>query len=126
MRTEAVVILVFAVVFSGDAPRTLIARARALESAAQRNLDTVETGRQLFMNRCASCHGLDAKGVTAPSLQNIWGTGATDPQVFRIIRGGVQGTEMPSFVGSDDEIRAILVYLHSLPMEPDATRPANA
>src|SRR3954454_14761159 len=58
----------------------------------------VKTGRQLFAERCAACHNLDAanaRGVTGPDLDKI-GT-VTPPRVLSAIRiGGTGQLRMPA------------------------------
>ncbi|HXD75994.1 MAG TPA: c-type cytochrome, partial [Vicinamibacterales bacterium] len=75
----------------------------------------VANGRGLFQTRCADCHGIDAKGVHGPDLTVLFtANGATDDRVFRTIRSGVPGTEMPASNAPEAEIRAIIAYLHTL------------
>ena len=83
---------------------------------AQRDLDpaVVRTGAGLFRERCAECHGADAKGVAGHDLTRLWASGATDERVFQTIRAGVPNTLMPSSAAPDDELRALVAYLRSL------------
>src|SRR5580700_5948521 len=74
----------------------------------------VRTGGALFRERCAECHGSDAKGVTGHDLTRLWTSGATDERVFQTIRAGVPNTIMPSSSAPDDELRAVVSYLRSL------------
>jgi putative heme-binding domain-containing protein len=74
----------------------------------------VQLGMKLYRERCAECHGADAKGVARHDLTQLWASGATDAQVFGIIRAGVPNTIMPSSSAPDEELRAIVAYLHSL------------
>jgi putative heme-binding domain-containing protein len=84
--------------------------------AAQRDLDpaVVRTGAGLFRERCAECHGADAKGVVGHDLTQLWAAGATDERVFQTIRAGVPNTLMPSSTAPDDELRSLVAYLRSL------------
>jgi putative heme-binding domain-containing protein len=80
------------------------------------NADAVQAGMGLFRSRCADCHGMDARGVRGPDLTQVWTSGRTDAGLFRTLRRGVPGTEMPS-VGprtSDTEIWRILAYLKTI------------
>jgi putative heme-binding domain-containing protein len=90
--------------------------AQAPPPAGQRDLDPalVRTGSGLFRERCAECHGADAKGVAGHDLTQLWAAGATDERVFQIIRVGVPNTLMPSSAAPDDELRALVAYLRSL------------
>ncbi len=80
------------------------------------NPDAIQTGMGLFRSRCADCHGMDARGVRGPDLTQVWATGRTDGGLFRTVRRGVPGTEMPSagVRTTDDEIWKILAYLETL------------
>ena len=76
----------------------------------------IQIGMGLFRSRCADCHGMDARGVRGPDLTEVWASGRSDPGLFRTLRRGVPGTEMPS-VGPrtpDDEIWKILAYLKTI------------
>ena len=78
--------------------------------------DAIQAGIGMFRSRCADCHGMDARGVRGPDLTQVWASGRTDPGLFRTLRRGVPGTEMPS-VGprtSDDEIWKMLAYLKTI------------
>ena len=80
------------------------------------NADAIQSGMGLFRSRCADCHGMDARGVRGPDLTQVWASGRTDGGLFRTLRRGVPGTEMPS-VGPrtpDDEIWKILAYLKTI------------
>ena len=50
----------------------------------------------LFRARCADCHGMDARGVRGPDITQVWASGRTDEGLFKTIKGGVPGTEMPA------------------------------
>ena len=85
-----------------------IAQAPAQDAAA------VTMGAGLFRERCAECHGADAKGVAGHDLTGLWAAGATDDRVLQTLRTGVQNTIMPSSTASDAELRALVAYLRSL------------
>jgi len=74
----------------------------------------VSTGAALFGERCAVCHGGDARGAIGPSLVTLWASGATDERVLRTIRQGVPGSAMPPSMAPDDELRAIVAFLKTL------------
>ena len=82
----------------------------------------IQSGMGLFRSRCADCHGMDARGVRGPDLTQVWASGRSDGGLFRTLRRGVPGTEMPS-VGPrtpDDEVWKILAYLKTI-AAPTAT-----
>jgi cytochrome c oxidase cbb3-type subunit III len=106
IHTLAALVLAAAAVGAAQGPPP--DRTRAGEQAA------VQVGMKLFRERCAECHGADAKGVARHDLTRLWAAGATDAQVFAVIRSGVPNTIMPSSSAPDEEIRAIVSYLRSL------------
>src|SRR5262245_41993669 len=55
----------------------------------------ISNGGAMFRNRCAGCHGPDARGYLGPDLTGVWENGRTDDKIFDIVRRGVPGTEMP-------------------------------
>jgi putative heme-binding domain-containing protein len=83
---------------------------------AARDVDpaAVSRGAGLFRERCAECHGADAKGVAGHDLTRLWSAGATDARVLQTIRNGVPNTLMPSSTAPDEELRAMVAYLRSL------------
>jgi putative heme-binding domain-containing protein len=74
----------------------------------------VQAGAATFRERCAECHGSDAKGVAGHDLTRLWASGATDDRVFRTIRQGVPNTLMPSSSAPDADLRNLVGYLRSL------------
>lgn len=77
-----------------------------------------ETGRMLFRMSCGGCHGLHAKGGrSGPDLtRGSFSNGDTDADLFRVVSGGVAGTEMPGFRGNldDDDLWRIISYVQTL------------
>ncbi|HSH75126.1 MAG TPA: c-type cytochrome [Longimicrobiales bacterium] len=74
----------------------------------------IRAGGALFGNRCAECHGADAKGMNGPDLTVLWATDTRDERVFQTIRTGVSGSVMPSSSAPDQELWAIVAYLKSV------------
>lgn len=77
----------------------------------------IKAGMALFRNRCADCHGVDARGVRSPDLTQVWASGRTDDGLFQTIRNGVPNTEMPANPAprtSEQEIWQVLAYLRTL------------
>jgi putative heme-binding domain-containing protein len=74
----------------------------------------IQAGGALFRERCADCHGADAKGVSGPDLTRLWTTDASDERVFQTIRSGVPGSIMPSSAAPDAELWAIVAYLRNI------------
>ena len=91
------------------------------------NADAIKAGMGAYRVRCADCHGMDARGIRSPDITQVWASGRTDDALFRTIRNGVPGTEMPSFPAprtSDTDIWRILAYLKTLatPAPAEAAR----
>jgi len=74
----------------------------------------IRAGRALFANRCAECHGADARGLNGPDLTVLWSRPIRDERVFATIRNGVTGSVMPASSAPAQEIWAIVAYLESL------------
>lgn len=90
------------------------------------------TGKILFNNICATCHGTnaDGKGPTAPTLKDGWGLPAVpadlrqphlrcgdDPaDIFRILTTGLSGTPMVSFAQTltEDQRWDIIAYISTI------------
>jgi putative heme-binding domain-containing protein len=75
----------------------------------------IKSGMGLFRSRCADCHGMDARGVRAPDLTQVWASGRSDDGLFKTLKAGVPGTEMPANPRMfDQEAWQILAYLRTL------------
>jgi cytochrome c oxidase cbb3-type subunit III len=79
------------------------------------NEAAIKYGMGLFRSRCADCHGVDARGVRSPDLTQVWASGRTDDGLFKTIKYGVTGTEMPANPRMfDNEVWQVLAYLRTL------------
>ncbi len=73
-------------------------------------------GRRLYLGRCALCHGPTGDGgrgtnLAQPSLPRA----PDDEALYKIIRSGIAGTEMPDGHHlTDGEIRQLIVFVRSL------------
>ena len=86
----------------------------------------IRIGNALFANRCALCHGGDAKGSLGPDLTQRWARGASDESAFNIIRNGVPGSSMPPNGAPDNELWAIVAYLRSVSIMPPLVASGDA
>lgn len=102
--------MVMAAAFGATAQQPPASNPRAGDPKA------IDFGKNVYRGRCAVCHGIDAKGYRGSDLTSgDWVHGGTDGQIFKTIRGGVPGTEMPGNTSmSDDEIWSVVAYLRSL------------
>src|SRR5881296_2342920 len=91
------------------------AQAPPAKNPLEGNSDAIRGGMGLYRARCADCHGMDARGVRAPDITQVWATGRTDAGLFKTIKEGVPGTEMPANPRVQDlEAWQILAYLRTL------------
>ena len=74
----------------------------------------IQAGGALFRERCADCHGADAKGVRGPDLTRLWTTEGSDERAFQTMRSGVPGSIMPATSAPDEELWAIVAYLRNI------------
>jgi putative heme-binding domain-containing protein len=102
------------------------AQEPAKKNPLEGNADAIRSGMGIFRSRCADCHGMDARGIRAPDLTQVWAAGRTDEGLHGTVKTGVAGTEMPSFGPrmSDDDVWKTLAYLRTLaaPAPTDAPR----
>ena len=73
-------------------------------------------GKALYAEHCASCHGADGQGITAPSLGDpALLANATDAFLKYAIVNGRDGTPMVAFADQfeDAEINALVAFLRS-------------
>ena len=83
--------------------------------------DVIAAGRVVFDQTCQSCHAPGGTGDRGPALNTgVFGHGSEDGDLFRTIREGLAGTQMPPFRGlADDQIWQIVVYLRTLSRASD-------
>jgi alcohol dehydrogenase (cytochrome c) len=76
----------------------------------------IAAGKTLYAETCQSCHGGEARGDRGPALASGNFThGSEDTDLFRTIRAGVPGSQMPAFaLLPADNVWRIITYLRSL------------
>jgi putative heme-binding domain-containing protein len=89
----------------------------------------LEQGRRLFETHCATCHGPGGEGGKGPTLaQPSLPRTTDDATLLRIIREGINGTEMPRARMQRHEVALVAAYVKALgskPPEPVRGNPAN-
>jgi mono/diheme cytochrome c family protein len=92
------------------------ASARARQNPLAHRPDSVEAGRRLYSDHCASCHGIDARGSgRRPALVSPRIHEATDGDLAWLLENGNLRKGMPSWSKLPDERRwQIIAYLRSL------------
>jgi putative heme-binding domain-containing protein len=109
--TAAVALVIGGVIGGG----VLLAQDAAAKNPLEGNADAIRAGMGLFRARCADCHGMDGTGVRGPDITRVWVNGRTDDGLFKTVKGGVPGTEMPANPRIfDHEAWQILAYLRTL------------
>lgn len=96
--------------------------------------DTVamKQGRELFLTRCAGCHGVDGRGATpigtnvyprVPNLREKATQNLSDGQIHYIIENGVQLTGMPAMPGlrspAKEDSWALVSYIRGMRSNAD-------
>ena len=93
------------------------APARVTKNPLEGNRDAIRNGGAMFRNRCAGCHGPDARGYVGPDLTGLWASGVADDRIFDTVRRGVPGTDMPAADPErvpDREIWQVLAYVRTV------------
>ncbi len=87
----------------------------AVAACAQNPLSTpqdVEVGRRLFQTHCSYCHGSSGEGGRGPDLTTgQYRLGGSPEQLYRTIRYGIPGSEMPAVRASDDDVWRMAAFV---------------
>lgn len=87
----------------------------------------VQTGQKLFRAQCAGCHGPNGEGgrgavLAQPKLRHV----ADDEALFKTIRDGIKGTQMPAgYALTNREIWQVAGYVRSLGSASPESVPGN-
>src|ERR1035441_9090183 len=74
-----------------------------------------EQGRKLWSANCAVCHGPEGKGGRGSDLASgKFQHGGTDDDLYRAMRNGIPGTEMPGFPLTGVESMQLLAFMRAL------------
>ena len=102
----------------------------AQENAVPSTPKSVADGAKVFARSCASCHGRTGMGDGPASKQmnpkpsNLvdaeWTHGATDKEIFAVIRSGIPKSAMKGFASkmTEQEIWDVINYLRSIGSSP--------
>jgi len=95
-------------------------------AARARNPATLERGRQLYETHCASCHGPRGEGGKGPTLaQPTLSRGNDEASLLRVIREGVNGTEMPRAQMERQDVALVAAFVKSLGSLPRERVPGD-
>jgi len=75
----------------------------------------IQQGSVLFQTHCSYCHGVHGEGGRGADLTaGEYRMGGSDRDLFKTIRTGVPGSEMPAVRVSDDEVWRLVGYVTRL------------
>jgi putative heme-binding domain-containing protein len=84
-------------------------------SKMARDPEALKAGKALFAGACSACHGVNGEGGHGPNLTESHEVRrASDEDIFRSIRNGVAGTDMPPFKNPDAQIWQLIAFVRSL------------
>lgn len=124
MQRSTLIVAAISLLLASDAAA---ATGSIQASAFARDADAIKAGMRSFRGRCARCHGNDARGIQAPDLTTSASV-LDDAAMFRVIRFGVPGTEMPAggpTTMPDVEVWKIVAYLRTLAGSQDGPPRGN-
>jgi cytochrome c oxidase cbb3-type subunit III len=113
---------VLAILMAGG---TLAAQDKPVTNPFQPTPEVIQEGMAAFRANCAYCHGIDARGARGPDLTGVFAAGATEEGLFRLVRRGIPGTEMPPagvFLQEPDTWKT-LMYLRTLSVPASSDPP---
>ena len=101
------------------------AQAPVEKNPFQPTPEALQEGMAAFRANCAYCHGIDARGARGPDLTGIFSSNRTEEGLFRLVRRGVPGTEMPpaSVFLQEPDTWKTLMYLRTLSVPPSTEPP---
>jgi PQQ-dependent dehydrogenase (methanol/ethanol family) len=115
-RRLLAVLLALAAAVAGAAGATQNAPA-PLRNPLAGDAAAVSSGRVLFNQTCQACHGPAGEGSDRGPLLAVatFVHGNTDADLFRSVRAGIRGTQMPSFAAlSDTAIWQLVAFVRAL------------
>ncbi|MBM3735989.1 MAG: c-type cytochrome [Acidobacteria bacterium] len=82
---------------------------------APRDLASIEAGGKLYATACSGCHGMTGEGGRGPNLSdNRMVRRRTDDELFRTVKTGVPGSDMPPFAVRDDQAWQVVGYVRNM------------
>lgn len=86
----------------------------------------IQRGAQIFLSRCASCHGPNGDLIPGVNLaSNRFRRAQTDSELTDLVRKGIPGTPMPPGNFTDDQAFALVAYVRSLAAAPASSITAS-
>jgi cytochrome c oxidase cbb3-type subunit 3 len=96
---------------------------RQIEKSATYPPALVDSGKSLFQQNCAFCHGRDAGGgETGPDLtaSKLVAGDVNGDKIGAVVRNGRPDRGMPRFALSDQEIAALVAFVHTRKTEAES------
>jgi cytochrome c oxidase cbb3-type subunit 3 len=101
--------------------------ASAPQSRSAQGVAENETGPGLFEKHCSACHGPHGEGGKGPTLaQPSLPRAGDEASLVRIIRDGINGTEMPQARLGEQQIVTLVAFVKSLGSRPIEPLPGDA
>ncbi|MFD1363032.1 cytochrome c550 [Lentibacillus salinarum] len=72
--------------------------------------ETAANGEEVFQNNCASCHGQDLSGTSAPALDTV-GSKYSQEEIEQIIADGFPDAGMPGGLIQGEDAEAVAQWL---------------
>jgi mono/diheme cytochrome c family protein len=100
----------------GSWPKGVPDRDRARTNPYVGQKDAIAAGARVFRDHCAKCHGQDAEGRgKKPSLRSARVQGATDGEIFWLLKNGNLAKGMPTWSKLPEDTRwQVIAYVKSL------------
>lgn len=89
-----------------------VEQRNAIQNPEEAGETEVLDAEDLFKNSCASCHGGDLEGVSAPALSNV-GSKLSEEEIENIINNGIEGS-MPAGLVNPQEAAEIAEWLSEM------------
>lgn len=101
---------------------------KPIEPLSKATPEDLAKGKRLFAGHCAPCHGPDGNGGHAANLaQPKLARAPDDDSLFRVIKSGIEGTEMPAaWQMIDREIWLTAAWVKKLGQLPAEKIPGDA
>jgi alcohol dehydrogenase (cytochrome c) len=94
----------------------ILAQQPAARNPFSGNPSAIAAGQRTYEQTCSTCHAPGGQGDRGPALNTgSFARGSNDGDLFRTIREGISGTQMPPFRAlSDDQVWQVISYVRSL------------
>lgn len=102
------------------------AHSRDEKNPLSASVDNLLQGREIFLARCANCHGIDGSGLTpmgrnlyprTPDLRSPETQNLSDGEIHYIIQNGVQLTGMPAWgspMTQPDDLWRLVIFIRGM------------